>query len=88
MPSRVEISPAAARDLGRLPGHVRMRLQPVILALAAEPRPHGVRKIQGQQRAYWIRIGPYRVIYDVYDDERLLVVLRVGRRSESTYRNV
>lgn len=86
MPYRVEIAPAAGRDLRRFPPQVRGRLEPEILALRDEPRPHGVRKIQGEERAYRIRVGNYRVVYEVYENEKLVVILRVVRRSESSYR--
>jgi len=86
VPYRVEISPAAGRDLRRLPAAIRKKLEPTVLALADEPRPDGVRKIRGQERSYRVRQGDYRVIYDIDDDERLVVILHVDRRSESTYR--
>lgn len=88
MPYRVEISPAAARDLRRLTLQVRDRVEPVITALANEPRPHGVRKIRREERAYRVRVGPYRVVYEVYDEEQWVIVLRVARRTEGTYRRV
>ena len=88
MPYRVEVSPAAGRDLRRLPAQVRDRLEPVIMALGEEPRPHGVRKIKGAEHAYRVRQGDYRVVYEVYDDEQLVVILYVGRRNEGTYRRM
>ncbi|MBI2911169.1 MAG: type II toxin-antitoxin system RelE/ParE family toxin [Chloroflexi bacterium] len=88
MPHKVEFSPAAARELRRLPAPVRGRLEPAILGLGSDPRPSGVRKIQGSARAYRIRLGEYRVVYNVYEDEKLVVVLRVGRRSERTYQRL
>ena len=88
MPHRVEISPAAARDIRQLPEAVRTRLEPVILALATQPRPPGVRKIQGAERAYRVRVGDYRGVYEVHDAEALVVVLHIGRRTERTYRQV
>ncbi len=86
MPHRVEVSPAAGRELRHLPTQVRARLQPIILALAEEPRPHGVRKIEGEDRSYRIRVGAYRVVYEVDDAEQLVVILHVGRRDERTHR--
>ncbi|MGH2457685.1 MAG: type II toxin-antitoxin system RelE family toxin [Chloroflexota bacterium] len=88
MPYRVEISPSAGKDLRRLPAVSRKRLEPAIMALADEPRPDGVRKIRGEEQAYRIRQGDYRIIYDIYDDVSLVVILRVDRRSESTYRRI
>jgi mRNA interferase RelE/StbE len=60
----------------------------VILDLADDPRPSGVRKLASLERVYRLRVGAYRVIYEIYDDRLLVLVLQVARRSESTYRDV
>jgi mRNA interferase RelE/StbE len=87
---RVEISPAADRDLGKLNARIRMqdfeRLRDAIRSLAENPRPQGVRKIKGTDKAYRIRVGNYRVVYDVYEGDKLVLILQIARRSESTYR--
>lgn len=49
-----------------------------------DPRPPGVRKIEGATRAYRIRVGDYRVVYEVYDTKHLVVLLQVSRRNEAT----
>lgn len=86
---RLEISPAADRDLEKLRGRMRKldfeRLRNAVRGLAEEPRPHGVRKIKGEERAYRIRVGRYRVVYDVYDKDNLVLILQIARRSETTY---
>ena len=86
MPYRVELAPSAQRDLRRLPLQVQARLATPIRALGDSPRPLGVRKVQGQERTWRIRVGPYRVVYDLYEDEQLVVIFKVDRRRESTYR--
>jgi len=53
------------------------------MALGEEPRPHGVRKVQGAGRAYRVRQGDYRL---VYDDERLVLILHAGNRGQDNYR--
>ena len=84
---RVEIAPAAQRQLRRLPPGAASRLRGPILALAAEPRPAGSVKLAGTE--FWrLRIGDLRVIYLIDDDANLVVVLRVARRAESTYRRL
>jgi mRNA interferase RelE/StbE len=56
-----------------------------MLALALDPRPPGVTKIS--ETEFWrLRVGDLRIIYAVDDKRRLVVVLKVARRSESTYR--
>ena len=82
---RVDLSPAAQRQLRRLPPGDAARLRGPILALAIQPRPIGVTKLIGTE--FWrLRVGDLRIVYLVDDETRLVVVLKVARRSESTYR--
>ncbi|MDP6549406.1 MAG: type II toxin-antitoxin system RelE/ParE family toxin [Dehalococcoidia bacterium] len=83
---RVELAPQAQRDLRGLPREAQARLVTPIQALAENPRPPGVRKLRGEERTWRIRVGPFRVVYDVYDGRALVVILKVARRSETTYR--
>ncbi|MBI3954242.1 MAG: type II toxin-antitoxin system RelE/ParE family toxin [Chloroflexi bacterium] len=86
----IEVTPAADCDLDRLKGRIQRRdferLRAAIRGLASEPRPQGVAKLRGAKGVYRIRAGPYRVVYDVHDDQALVVILKVARRSETTYR--
>ena len=94
MPERrayhIEVSPAADRDLQKLKHQIRLedlqRLRTTIDTLATEPRPHSIRKIKGGEVAYRIKVGSYRVVYEVHDAHRLVLILQVTRRSETTYR--
>ena len=82
---RVELAPGAQRQLRRLPPGDAARLRSPILALAIEPRPSGAVKLVGTE--FWrIRVGDLRIIYLVDDSAGLVVVVKVARRSESTYR--
>lgn len=84
------VAPSADRDLAKLKGRIRRQdfecLRAAVRGLAEEPRPQGVRKIEGAERAYRIKVGNYRVVYEVYDNDNLVLILQVARRSESTYR--
>jgi mRNA interferase RelE/StbE len=83
---RVDLSPAAQRQLRRLPPGDAAKLRGPILALAIDPRPPGATKLV-ESSVWRLRVGPLRVVYSIDDAERLVVVLRVARRSESTYRH-
>jgi mRNA interferase RelE/StbE len=84
---RVELAPVAQRRLRRLPPGDAARLRGPILALGIEPRTPGAVKLAGTE--FWrLRVGDLRVVYLVDDGARLAVVLKVARRSESTYRRV
>jgi len=67
--------------MARLPDQVHDRIVKHLLRLSGQPRPPGSRKLQGMD-AYRIRIGDYRVLYEV-DDQRLkVIVYSVGHRRE------
>ncbi|MDO8578520.1 MAG: type II toxin-antitoxin system RelE/ParE family toxin [Dehalococcoidales bacterium] len=86
----LEVSPAADRDLEKLKNRITkqdfQRLRNAISGLAEKPRPQGVRKIKGEERAFRIRVGSYRIVYEVYDNNNLILILQVVHRSEATYR--
>ena len=86
-PGRVELAPAAQRQLRRLPPGDAAALRGPILALAIDPRPPGAAKVAGSE--FWrIRVGLLRVIYSSDEEARLVIVVKIARRSESTYRRV
>jgi mRNA interferase RelE/StbE len=86
---RIEVSPSADRELEKLKNRIRRpdyeRLRDVVRSLANEPRPKGVRKLKGSENTYRVRVGSYRVVFDVYDKDNLVLILLVSRRSETTY---
>lgn len=78
----IEISSRARRGIRRISREDQRRVSKAIDGLADEPRPDGVAKMRGFDRRYRIRIGDYRVIYDIYDDRLLVVVVEAGHRRE------
>ena len=69
------------RAYRRLHGSTRDRINDAIDALAADPRPHGAAKLAGRDD-YRIRIGDYRIVYAIDDQERLVVVARIAHRRD------
>lgn len=89
MPSNrytIRFAPTANRNFDRLPVQIRWRVRVAIDRLAVNPRPPGVRKIRGNLGDYRIRVGQYRVLYDINDAEILVYIVRIGHRRE-VYRN-
>lgn len=88
---RVELAPAAVRQLRRLRDDELVALRGVILALADEPHPTGARKLVSMD-LWRIRLRihghPWRIVYQVRRAERLIVVTRVVRRDEASYRGL
>jgi len=75
--------------MARLPRQDQARILAVIKALAEYPRPAGCRPVKAAEKGtYRLRVGDYRVIYVVRGDEQVVIVARVVRRSESTYRGL
>jgi len=82
MAHSIEFDAAADKELEALPKNLNARIIKAILLLADNPRPRGCKKLKGEQNAYRIRIGDYRVIYEVYDDVLIVLVIRVAHRRE------
>ena len=73
---------SAFQSLKKLERAIQTRIATRILALGDDPYPPGSRKIAGEDHAYRIRIGDYRVIYDVLEDSIVVLVLRIGHRKD------
>jgi len=79
---RIEVSPAALRQLRKLDSAARVRLQAAIELLAGTPRPPGAKKLVGGTGEWRIRTGDYRVVYEIHDDHLLILVVAVGHRRD------
>ena len=80
---RVLIKPSAAREIEAVDQTKdRRRIVASIRALADEPRPMGSEKLSGQKHRYRIRIGRYRVVYSIADDDLVVLVVRVADRKD------
>ena len=79
---RLQIKPSAVKALGKLPAQDRSRVAKAIDALATEPRPSGVRKLSGAETLWRIRVGDYRVVYEIRDQELIVLVVRLGHRRD------
>lgn len=79
---RVFLLRAAERDLRRLPARLHDRIISSIRLLADNPRPSGCRKLSGSDHDWRIRIGDYRVIYEIDDAALEVRVNRVRHRRE------
>jgi len=77
------IKASAEKDMRRLPRDVRERVTSAILELREEPRPPGVLKLKGKSEEGWrIRVGDYRVVYQIDDTARQVTIYRVRHRRD------
>ena len=77
---RVELAPAAIRQLASLTKRIQVKIAGKIDGLRSDPRPHGCVKLKGSEDIYRIRVGEHRVLYQVRDDVLLVLVVKVGKR--------
>ena len=79
---KVIITSHAERELKRLDRSTKNRIVPAALALSDNPRPHGCLKVKGEERLWRIRVGDWRVDYEINDETRLVRIITVGHRRE------
>ncbi len=84
MSYRVDVRRTVVHDLTRLPARDAARIASAIAALADDPRPRGTKKLKGSM-AWRIRTGEYRVIYLIFDRQRLVAIDKIERRTTHTY---
>lgn len=78
----VSLTTAASKSLRKLERSQKSKLIAAIEALAVEPLPAGVKKLQGGNGEFRIRVGSYRVVYEIRDRQLIILVLNVGHRRE------
>ena len=80
MPYRIDYAPAAAKQLRKFDREIYVRIRPVIDALADNPRPSGCTMLTVEKR-YRIRVGDFRIVYEIHDSKLVVLVVRIGHRS-------
>lgn len=78
----VVIARRAVKALAALPRREQQRIRAAIDLLADNPRPPGCVAMTGEAHAYRVRVGDYRIIYEVLDDRLVVQVVRVGHRRD------
>ncbi len=82
MTYRIVISPAAQRQIKKLELQVQKQVIRYLRVLATDTRPSGIKKLSGRKEIYRIRTGDYRILYQIRDNELVVLVLKVGHRRE------
>jgi len=78
----VDFVPSARRQLAKLAHPTQKRISRAIDALAHQPRPRGAKQLAGALPVWRIRVGDYRVLYQIHDDRLLVLVIAVGHRRD------
>ena len=87
MSYQINLQRVAQKQLDKLVGRDYQAVARVISALAQEPRPPRVEKL-AESGLWRVRVRSYRLVYSIDDKERLVIVVRVTRRTEDTYKGL
>ena len=79
---RVEIARSAEKQLRKLSKQQQQRLAKAMGALAHDPHPPGSRKLQGYNDVYRMRVGSYRIVYEMFEDRLIVLVIKIGHRRD------
>jgi len=78
---KIEIKKSAAKEIAKLPHKVIARIVEQIQLLSELPRPHGCKKLSGDEK-YRIRVGNYRILYSIEDEILIVYIVKVGHRKD------
>jgi mRNA interferase RelE/StbE len=78
----VTIRRRAQKELEAIPSPSFQSIEEKLLSLGKDPRPAGCKKLKGAERAWRIRVGDYRVIYEIDDGASIVVIIKIGHRSD------
>jgi len=84
---KLNVKTSFEKDLRKLPKAIVQRVLHVLEALPADPFPHQHSKLSGTERLYRIRLGDYRIVYEV-DEAALEITVHSIRQRQDAYRNV
>lgn len=79
---RVEVARRAVKVMAGLPRREQQRVRAAIDLLAGNPRPPGCVAVSGEVRAWRVRVGDYRIVYEIFDDRLVIQVIRIGHRRD------
>ena len=82
MAFRIEWKKSTRKDLRKLPSTTVDKIIEAVEGLAENPFPHGVEKLSGSEHAYRIRLGDYRIVYEVVAESKLIEIQRVRHRKD------
>jgi len=80
MSYQVTITATAVKERKRIDAAIRNRIDQALRSLQSEPRPSGVKKLSGQHQDWRVRVGDYRILYEIDDDQQQITVWRIAHR--------
>jgi mRNA interferase RelE/StbE len=79
---QIKFKSSAAKEFRKLPSKIKERIREAFNQLTENPLPAGVVKLKGEDRLFRIRIGNYRIVYEIDDEVKLVLITRVRHRKD------
>jgi mRNA interferase RelE/StbE len=80
---QVKVTRTAIKERDRLDAQIRSRIDDVLRQLPENPRPAGVKKLSGRSHDWRIRVGDYRILYEIDDADMVVTVWRIRHRRQA-----
>ncbi len=78
----VHLTRTAEKQLKKLHKQIQTKVAAVLLSLQIDPWPYGSKKLSGMESTFRIRVGDYRVIYEIQKNDVIVTVLKIGNRKD------
>lgn len=78
----IEYSKTVKKDIKKIPRSDLQQIVEKIYKLSIDPRQSGIKKLSGTRDLYRARCGDYRIIYEIRDNELVVLVIKIGHRSD------
>ena len=81
---KVEITTSAAKEFKKLPKSIKERVKEMVGFLELNPRSEflNIKKMKGPTDLYRVRIGDYRIVYEIIDNKFIILIIKLGHRKE------
>lgn len=79
---KIEWKRSATKELRKLPRQMISKVVAAVDSLSSNPYPQGVRKLVSTENSYRIRVGDYRVLYNIVEKKLIVEIIRVGHRKD------
>ncbi len=80
----IEITTSAAKEFKKLPKSIKEKVKEMVGFLAQNPRSEflKIKKMKGPVDLYRVRVGDYRIVYEIYDNKLIILIIKIGHRKE------
>ena len=79
---QIEITTRAAKQLKKLSEDIKLKIEEKVQELSNNPRSNDVVKLEGEEDTYRIRVGNYRILYEIKDDLLIVKVVKISHRRD------